>query len=384
MTMPELGPIPQADPLGQPAHMALLWVLLLALFYLHLLAMNLMLGGSLIGAVARWRGRRAHRPHDARLASMVAGSLPVLIAVAVTLGVATLLFVQALYGRLFFTSSILIGWYWLAVIPTLILAYGLAYRLAFRDAAGARGALLTSGVTAAGLLAIAFVYVNNMSLSIRPDRFVPIFAGDAVGHHLNLSDPTILPRLLHIVLGAVAVAGLAVSHVGLGRSRLDPDFGGWAIRRGSAYFAVATGLNLIAGIWWLAALPKETVMRFMGGNLGAALALTGGVLLGIASLVLMALAISARRPAGIVRGASVALVAALVFMVLTRDQVRTAALASAGYRPAEWIAPQWGLMAIFAVLLVAALALIGGMVVALARGTAGATGERAVRPNENT
>ncbi len=380
MTMPGLGPIPQADPLGQPAPTTLLWALLLALFFLHLVAMNLMLGGALIGLVARWRSRRPNRPHESRLASMAAASLPVLIAVAVTLGVATLLFIQALYGRLFFTSSVLIGWYWLAVIPTLILAYGLAYRLAFRDAAAARGGLVASGVTAVALFAVACVYVNNMSLSIRPDRFVPIFTGDALSYHLNVIDPTWLPRLLHMVLGAVAVAGLAVSHVGFGRSRHDPEFGRWAIRRGSAYFAAATGLNLIAGIWWLAALPKETVLRFMGGNLGAALALAGGVILGISSLVLMTLAISARRPAGIVRRASVALVVTLVFMVLTRDQVRSAALASAGYRPAEWVAPQWGMMAVFAVLLVVALALIGGMVAALARGTSRAAARPATRP----
>ena len=68
--------------------------------------------------------------------------LPVAIAATVTLGVAPLLFVQVLYGRLFFTSSILMAWFWLAIVPLVILAYYGAYLLAFRgEAPGRAGAL---------------------------------------------------------------------------------------------------------------------------------------------------------------------------------------------------------------------------------------------------
>jgi hypothetical protein len=373
MTAPWAGPIPLPDPLGQPAPFALLWALLMLLFLLHLLAMNVMLGGSIIGAVARVRAGRGNHPHDAQLAAWFAAAMPVLIATAVTLGVAALLFLQVLYGRLFFTSSVLIGWFWLAVIPVLVLAYGLAYRLAFGSAREAGAGRVASWALALGLVALGFVYVNNMSLLIRPDRFVPMYVGSAQSFHLNLGDPTFLPRFLHMVLGAVAVAGLAVAHVGLGRERRDPDFGRWAMRQGCLWFSVATGASLIAGVWWLAALPKETVLRFMGQNMGAALALTGGVLAGLASLTMMTIAIAARRPAGIIRGASGVLVFALALMILTRDQVRTAALESAGYQPTAWIAPQWGLMALFALLLLVALALIGGMVAALVRGAPGST-----------
>jgi len=379
-----LGPIPQADPLPLPAPTLLLWGLLLLLFFLHLLAVNVMLGGSLIGAVARLRGRRKNRPHDRALAAWFGTAMPVLIATAVTLGVAALLFLQVLYGRLFFTSAVLVGWFWLAVIPVLILAYGSAYRLAFGSRGSGTAAPHVLGwVVAGSLLAIAFIYVSNMSLLIRPDQFAPKYIGSERGWHLNLADPTFVPRVLHLVLGAIAIAGLAVAHVGLARERLDAGFGRWATRHGSLWFSVATAVNLIAGIWWLAALPKETVLRFMGRSLEAALALAGGVILGLASLVLVALAVQAKKPAGMIRGGSAALVLTLGLMLLTRDQVRTAALEAAGYTPAAWVAPQWGLMLIFAVLLVAALALTGGMLVALARGGAGARptdGAGATRP----
>ena len=53
------------------------------------------------------------------------------VAATVTLGVAPLLFVQELFGRVFFTSSILMAWFWLAIIALLIPAYYGVYLYAF-------------------------------------------------------------------------------------------------------------------------------------------------------------------------------------------------------------------------------------------------------------
>ena len=45
--------LPSADPLPQPAPTGLLWGLLLLTFFLHLIPMNLTLGGSIVAMVAR-------------------------------------------------------------------------------------------------------------------------------------------------------------------------------------------------------------------------------------------------------------------------------------------------------------------------------------------
>ena len=68
-------------------------VLLLLTFFLHVIPMNLVLGGSIIGAIARVRGRRPDRPHEAALAHIVVKAMPMLISVTVSLGVAALLVV---------------------------------------------------------------------------------------------------------------------------------------------------------------------------------------------------------------------------------------------------------------------------------------------------
>ena len=62
--------IPLADPLPQPAPAWLLWALLQLTFFLHLLAMNVVLGGSILAL--HWRMSR--RPGDAAPRAAVTGA----------------------------------------------------------------------------------------------------------------------------------------------------------------------------------------------------------------------------------------------------------------------------------------------------------------------
>jgi hypothetical protein len=372
MTVLPLMTIPQPDPLSQPTPTWLAWFLLVLTFFLHLLPMNIVLGGSIIAAVARMRGRGGERPHHAALAHWFGKAMPVAVAAAVTFGVAPLLFLQVLYGRLFFTSTILMGWFWLAVIAILILAYYGAYLLAFKGErlGGAQGPV--SWIAALIFLAIGFVFTNNMTLMLRPGTFVERYLADGRGLHLNLSDPTLFPRYLHFALGAIAVSGILVALLGLLRRGSDPAFGGWAVRHGMLWFSIPTAINVVFGMVLLIALPRETMLRFMGGDLVATISLAAGVLLALVALILGFLSLQAKEPGGMVKGAFACLILTIVGMILNRDQVRAAALEAAGFEPNAWIAPQWGPIAIFFVLLVAALATVAWMVVALARGKGGA------------
>jgi len=359
--------IPGLDPLPLPGPAWLLRSLLMLTFFLHLIFMNFVLGGSLIAAVDRLRGRDPARPHPRALAAWFARLMPVSVAAAVTFGVAPLLLVQALYGRLFFTGSILMAWFWLAVIPLLIAAYYGTYFLAFKGDRPGGSALAVSWVSAVFFLVIAFLYSNNMTLMLRPDVFAAKYLKSGAGLSLNLGDPTLYPRFLHMLLGAVAVAGMAVAHYGLFRLRRDPEFGDWAVRHGTVWFLVPTALNVLVGIWWLIALPREVMLRFMGRSPYAAAALGLGSLLGLATLVLMAVWIYASRPARLARIAGATLVLTLVAMILARDEIRQGMLERSGFRVNSWVEPQWGPIALFALLLAASLFIVVWMVVVFAR-----------------
>jgi hypothetical protein len=367
MTAPFLmALIPQADPLALPAPIWLLWFLLTLTFLLHVLPMNFILGGAVLAAVSRLRGVRGDA-HALALSRWIGKALPTMVAAAVTFGVAPLLFVQVLYGRLFFPSAIVMGWFWFAVVPILILAYYGAYLLAFRGGRLGNWEGTVGWLVAVFFAAIAFLYSNAMSLMLRPEAAHAKHLADGRGLSLNLDDPTFYFRYLHFLLGAVAVAGLVVALYGAFRSRDDAAFGGWTIRFGGLWFAVTTAINVLVGFAWLVTLPRETMLRFMGQDPVATATLLLGILFGLAALVFGFLLAQSPRPTPLLRWTVASLLLALVAMVLNRDQVRRGGLEAAGFEPVSWIEPQWGVIAIFAVLLVAALGCVGWMLVALVR-----------------
>jgi hypothetical protein len=359
--------LPQLDPVPLAAPVALFWFFSILTFTLHLVPMSLVLGGSLIGAVSRWKARSGD-PRHAALAGLIGKLMPVLIAAAVTLGVAALLFLQVLYGRVFFSSAIVMGWLWFAVVPLLIAGYYAAYGVAFARGRGDRlGLAVVVAVIAAG---IGFLYTNNMTLMLRPDAMHAFHQASARGLQLNAGDPLVLPRYLHMLLGALAIAGLGVALAGWVRRAADPAFGAWAIGYGCHWFAGATIVNLAVGTWHLAALPPAVFPLFMGQDALATLLLVGGIGTGVAALGGALLVSTTPAPGRLLGLTTLAAFVTLVQMVLVRDVVRQAVLGAAGLQPATWIAPQWGPIAVFLVLLVAAIALVGWMIAVLVRASA--------------
>jgi len=95
--------------------------------------------------------------------------------------------------------------------------------------------------------------------------------------------------------------------------------------------------------------------------------LLGGIVLTLAGAGHLVVAASGRRPAGMVGAAAGAMLAGILLMLLTRDTVRATTLGLAGFQPVTWVAPQWGPITIFAVLLVGTVATVWWMVSALVR-----------------
>ena len=120
--------VPAPDVLPLPGPVGLFRFLLHLTFFLHLVAMNLLLGGTIIAVVEWIRGRDGSPA--ARLARRLGRMLPIAMPLTVSLGVAPLLFLQAIYGHLFYTSSVIMAWPWFLVVPGLIVIYYLAYILA--------------------------------------------------------------------------------------------------------------------------------------------------------------------------------------------------------------------------------------------------------------
>lgn len=254
--------------------------LLLLTFPLHLLAMNAMVGGLAIGVFQHFKGG----PLRLRLVHRLAVLLPLVIAFAVNFGVAPLLFSQVLYGHFFYTSSILMASFWLAVIPLLIIAYYGAYLYDFRfQQLGGAGRWLALTVLVL-LLVIGYFFVNNMQLMLLPERFAEYF-GRMNGSMLASTHPAFLPRYLHMMIGALAVGGLFVALAGRFQADRDRELTIVAQDIGLKVFFWATVINVLIGIWYLLALPREVMLLFMGRNLPATVCFTVALLLTVGMLI---------------------------------------------------------------------------------------------------
>ncbi len=342
-------PIPHADPMPLPAPVWLLRTLLLLTFFLHVLFMNCLLGGTAIALVAMMR--RKSSAFSAQLAGDLGRLLPSIFAFTITLGVAPLLFLQVLYGQFLYASSILIGVPWLAIIVMVIVAYYGVYFYSMHKQSGMTTAVLALVVLLLG--SIAFVYSNNFTLMLSPERWLEIYRSNAGGWNLNWSEPSLLPRYLHFVLGAFAVSGLGLLVLGL--CQKTDDYRQWLIEQGSMLFTGATILNFGVGFWFLAKLPVSTRLAFIGGN-GFATALLGiGMLLPLAAIAHLIMAKGNKSPQRqLLIGVSCGVLTVAV-MVIMRDVLRNLALAPY-FNPSQLpVAAQWNIIVIFVLLFVAGL-----------------------------
>ena len=195
---------PVVDPIPLPAPVWLMKLLHIVTLSLHFVAVEVLLGGLLLAVLLSLFGRSDESRVTARA---IARRLTVVMTFVINLGVPPLLFAQVLYGRALYTSSVLIGLYWIAIIFLLMATYWLLYRFSAR---------LEEGKSAwwAGLLAwllagsIARILSTNMTLMLRPEAWKQMYAGSAMGSYLPTGDPTTGARWLMMMAGGLFLGGL--------------------------------------------------------------------------------------------------------------------------------------------------------------------------------
>ncbi len=353
-------PIPALDPAPLPAPAWLFHLLLVVTFLVHVLFMNVVLGGTLIAAVDGLLARTAAAA-GRRLARLMAGLLPPSISFAVTTGVAPLLFVQVLYAQVFYPATILVGGIWLGLLVLLVVAYYAVYLQKFEVGGGRLPWLPLAALCFLGVAGIQTL-VNVLQLT--PARWSAILAGTESAFR----DPTLMPRLLHFIVGTVGVAGLFLAVLSAERMARAPDpFFAWLARRGVRWAQGATALEVAGGFWFLLALPGDLRAPLMGGSGPGTAILAAGLGLGLLTLFLLARIRNPERERGLLRAAAGSLLLTLVGMVGLRDLTRGLYLAPilrSGELPAR---TQVDLMLLFLAIFLAGLATVAWMLRTVAR-----------------
>lgn len=321
-------------------------------FVLHLLFMNAMLGTGIIALVKSLKGTQKDLP----IAKEISLKLPYTIAFTINMGVAPLLFIQVLYGNFIYTSSVLMGWYWLSIIGILIIAYYSAYLFDFKfDTLGSARSIFIA-VCVILMLLTAFLFTSNITLMLTPEKW-PRYFSNPGGTILNLSEPTLIPRYLHFVCASIAVGGLFLAIVGKIKTKIKTGKGNdnfeEMISSGMKWFSYATLVQIVIGFWFALSIPTDIILLFLGGSNSATLLLLCG-LTGAGTALFFGFKKRVWPSTG-------AVVFTVVVMVLIRDMVRTAYLKPYFALSDLKVEPQYSPMIIFIVTLIAGIGLIGYM-----------------------
>lgn len=199
-------PVPHDIPLPFPAPPALLQIAIVVFFALHIVFVNLMLGGAILTYYFERLGLKRREAHYDTLARLIANTITVNKSVAVVLGVGPLLVMNALYSTYFYTANALTGAAWIAIIPAAMCAFLLLYWHKYsweRFQQRKRAHLLILAPAILLLLAIPLVFLTNINLMLFPEQWAK-----ARGFFSVVLLPNVLPRYAHFLTASFAATGL--------------------------------------------------------------------------------------------------------------------------------------------------------------------------------
>ena len=360
---------PAVDPIPLPAPVWLLKLLHIVTLALHFVAVEMLLGGLLLAVLlSLLRGSPAYLV----TARAVARRLTVVMTYVINLAVPPLLFSQVLYGRALYTSSILIGLYWIAIILILMLIYWLLYRFSGRLEAG-------KSAWWVGLIAwvlagfVARLLSTNMTLMLRPEVWRKMYSASAMGAYLPTGDPTLAPRWLLMMAGGLFIGGLWLIYLS-GRSTFTAKERSFAAVLGSQVAAVFGIIYLAAGVWAALAQPAFVKAGLALDPLYKFAGFAGYVWLALVTFtVLVSAAAGFGKLANIQFSLSsweAILLTVLIEITLTvyRDGVRDLSLMASGYN--VWdraVQTNWQVVGLFLVFFVIGLGVVGWLVSVAAR-----------------
>lgn len=228
-------------------------ILVVLTFFIHILFVNLLIGSSLITLFINIANRLSNVSYQKDTAKDLSEKLPFILAFTVNFGVAPYLFLQVILGSYIYTSSILIGAYWLSVIVSIMVAYSLLYLYKSKfDTFTTRKKLLISSVFCSLLIYTAFIFSGNVNLMLEPEKWV-IFFKNPHGTFFDLLNPMLYMKMFHILNGTIAIAGLYIALIWFlknkdGEHKEKVDFG-------LRIFTFATLVQIISGISLYYSIP---------------------------------------------------------------------------------------------------------------------------------
>ncbi|PIZ06563.1 MAG: cytochrome C [Flavobacteriales bacterium CG_4_10_14_0_8_um_filter_32_5] len=199
-------PVPKDIPLDLPLPEWLLVTLLVFSFLLHIIFINLMVGGSIVTLWAQIKGLK-NKEYDT-FAHEIAKTITVNKSIAVVLGVAPLLSINTLYTIYFYSANALTGFAWIMIIPLVTIAFLLTYLHKYTWSTFEKNRKLHIGIMALAVaifLFIPLIFLTNVNLMMFPEKW-----GTVQGFLSALMLPNVFPRYLEFLGACIAVTGIFI------------------------------------------------------------------------------------------------------------------------------------------------------------------------------
>jgi hypothetical protein len=249
------------DPFGLPFYAWMFQGLLVLTFALHILVVNLAVGGIAVAMYCHFKGG-AYRQ---RLANALAKAGTINLSVAIVLGVAPLLFVQVIYDPFWYASNSLSAWWAMAFLLAVAIAFLALYVFYLKrqknpDSWGGYAVLSLVAVVAAGII------ISALSVqALVPGEWLKWYTRYGELHttgtglyHFEVG------RFLHFMAPAFINTGIFMMlYAWYFRARADRDdaYLDWVGRAGVRLAKIAVMIEIVTGLWWLVALPRN--LHFM-------------------------------------------------------------------------------------------------------------------------
>lgn len=199
-------PVPKDIPLPLPLPEWALVVLLIFSFLLHIVFINLMVGGALVTLWAQLKGLK-NKDYDV-FAHEIAKTITVNKSLAVVLGVAPLLTINTLYTLYFYSANALTGFAWIMIIPLVTVAFLLTYLHKYTWDKLRNNKQLHIAIMGAAcfiFLAIPFIFLTNVNLMLFPEKWATV-----KGFFSAMMLPNVLPRYGEFLGSCLSITGLFI------------------------------------------------------------------------------------------------------------------------------------------------------------------------------
>jgi len=267
-------PVPKDIPLDLPLPEWLLVILLVVSFLLHIIFINLMVGGSIVTLWAQIKGLK-NKEYDV-FAHEVAKTITVNKSMAVVLGVAPLLSINTLYTIYFYSANALTGIVWIMIIPLVSIAFLLTYlhKYTWSNLEKHKGIHISIiAASVAIFLFIPMIFLVNVNLMMFPEKWCSV-----QGFLSALALPNVIPRYFEFLGACIAVTGIFLVWYNNRKSynidEIYTTFTRSSIKKiGYSIATIGLGIQIVFGVIVLFTLPAKGIgydiigIMIVGGSL---------------------------------------------------------------------------------------------------------------------